>query len=183
MLPHRGVVGGELLAMPDERAEERVVVGEQLEANALGAFSIVMPVSPTDATPDASISSIVAPARRRRDRRRRCSVRVEAGEVGEAPVLVRLRRQRNRLVALEQLRPSHVRCPPSGRTAGAASARSLRGPGRRPYDRRRYRSVSPSNSTPSSSSLARAAATSGTRSAIAERVAWNSPPIAVGSIR
>ena len=68
-----------------------------------GAFSIVIPASPTEATPEASISSIVAPAATPCVAGRRVAVRVEAGEVGEAPVLVRLRRQRDRLVALEQL--------------------------------------------------------------------------------
>ena len=38
MLPHRGVVGRELLAVPDERAEQRVVVREQLEADAFGGM-------------------------------------------------------------------------------------------------------------------------------------------------
>ena len=68
-----------------------------------GAFSIVIPVSPTEAMPDASISSIVAPAAALRVAGCGVAVRIEAGEVGEAPVLVRLRRQRDRLVALEQL--------------------------------------------------------------------------------
>jgi len=47
-------VGGELLAVADERAEERMVVREELEADALGGV-----VDRDARLADASISSIV----------------------------------------------------------------------------------------------------------------------------
>ena len=114
MLPHGGVVSRELLAVPDERAEQRVVVGQQLEADSLRG------VLDRDARlADDGDAGGVDLEHRLRERdgtgaRRGVGVGVEAGEVGEAPVLLGLRRQRDRLVALEQL-SSHA-----GHTGGGA---------------------------------------------------------------
>ena len=106
VLPHRRVVGRELLAVPDERAEQRVVVRQQLEADALRG------VLDRDAglADDGDAGGLDLEHRLgERDRMQRSPAVYASGskpvEVGEAPVLLRLRRQRNRLIALEQLRP------------------------------------------------------------------------------
>src|SRR4029077_4724902 len=58
-------------------------------------------------------------------------VRIEALEVGEAPRLVRRRRQRQRTVALEQLRPTHgayLRCRISELPSGSSKKAMLHTP-------------------------------------------------------
>ena len=102
-------------------------------------------------------------------------------EIGEAPVLVGLRRQRERLVALQRLRPRHGR-PGAARSGGAASGRSRRGRRRTPCGRRRCRTSRRRTRCPSPRAPARGRATSSTCSA---RCAFfcgaNSSPNCVGS--
>ena len=108
VLPERGVVGRELLVPADERVEELVVVRQRLEADALGraldldpALADVGDAGDVESSMDGGAAISVGAVRRP-------GVGVEAREVGEAPVLVLRRRQRERPVALEQLGPRHV---------------------------------------------------------------------------
>src|SRR4029077_13549315 len=107
-----------------EGAEQRMVVRKKLKTNALRR--VVDRDSRLAYRRDAGGVDLQH-RRGNRDVRvsgRREAVGVEAREVGEAPVLVRLGRERDRLVALEQLGSSHGILLRQARSAGAASGRS-----------------------------------------------------------
>src|SRR5581483_11497687 len=176
VLPERGVVRGELLVGADELAEPRVVA-ERLEDDSLGG---AVDRDPALAHPrDAGRLDLEHRLRRIRRRGvavRREGVRVEAGEIREAPVLVGGRRERQLAVAVERVDASHsgayLRCSISAFPSGSAKKAMWQTP---------VSSVSPRNSTPFASSSARASATSGTRSASSFGVARSSTPNFAGS--
>src|SRR4051812_11510873 len=155
VLPLRRVVSGELLVRPDERAEKRVVL-QALEDDPVGR---ALDLDPTlahmgdrggvDVEHAARPLDTGCPVRRER-------IRVEAAQVGEAPVLVPGGREWECLVALEDVGPGHgayrrcsIRSLPSGSVKNAIW--------QTPVSR-----MSPRNSTPFSSSSARRLATSST---------------------
>src|SRR6266550_1311191 len=163
VLPERRVVGGELLVGADERAEQ-LVVAQRLEGDALRRALDLDSVFA-----DRGHGGHVEVEHRRRGARLGTrsrdmavgdkGVRVEALQVGEAPRLVRRRRERQRPIALEQLGPAHgayLRCRISEFPSGSSKKAMLQMP----------ESRSPTNSTPFASSSARAPATSATRRAI-----------------
>jgi hypothetical protein len=124
VLPAGRVVRRELLVRADEAAEP-LVIAQRLERNAVGR--------PDDL--DAAFAHMretgdVDLEHRRRRRRTpgavcREEVRVEALQIGEAPVLVRRGRKRQLPVALRELSPHDA---PWARSAGAGSAHCRRGP-------------------------------------------------------
>ena len=94
---------GELLVRADERVEELVILGKRLEADALGR-RVDLDTRLADVRDARSVE--LEHRRWRSDLGgavRGPRVRVEALEVGEAPVLVLRRRERERAVALANL--------------------------------------------------------------------------------
>src|SRR6266487_1909878 len=162
VLPERRVVGSELLVGADERAEQ-LVVAQRLEGDSVGRPLDLDPVL-VDRGESGHVEVEHAPRGLGRGLNPDMAVgdkhvRVEALQVGEAPRLVRRRRERQRPVALEQLGPAHgayLRCKISEFPSGSSKKAMLQTP----------ESRSPTNSTPFVSSSARAPATSATRSAI-----------------
>ena len=108
VLPERCVVRSELLVGADQRIEQRVLVGQRLETDSL--------CGPLDADPgladDGNSRRVdVEQSVWRGDLGRAVRnerIRIEAGEIGEPPVLVGLGGEGQRFVALEQLSP-HAR--------------------------------------------------------------------------
>ena len=149
VLPQRGVVRGELLVPADELVEPRVI-GERLERDALRRALDL----------ERRLGDVREPGHRdvqhrlRRTRPRDCpwgmaeSVRVEALEVGEAPRFVPRRRERQRVVALEQIRPTHTACTGCAARAGSRRGRRRTRSGKRRYRRSRPRTRRPSPRAP-----------------------------------
>ena len=104
VLPHGGVVRRELLRPPDERVQPVEVLGQRLEAHAFRRLRDVDAVCRDRCVPgDVEVEH-------RRDLAGRGAaerVGIEAGEIGEAPVLLGRVRDRQCVVRLECGRPAH----------------------------------------------------------------------------
>ena len=109
VLPERGVVRGELLVPADELVQPRMV-SERLERDALRrALDLDRRLGDVRQPRHRDVEHRLGgtgPESRTRGMSER--VRVKALEVGEPPRLVARRRQGQRLVALEQVRPRHL---------------------------------------------------------------------------
>ena len=115
VLPQRRVVGRELLVPADERVEPLVLLGQRREGDPLGRLLDVDPVGG-----DGRVAGDVE-VEHRLDLRGRSAlerVRVEAAQVGEAPVLLGRVRERQSLVCGERVATTHTACTCGGGGSG-----------------------------------------------------------------
>src|SRR5581483_961971 len=101
----------ELLLPADERVQPLVILGERREDDALRRLRDLDPVGG-----DGGVARDVEVKERLDLRRRRAgeSLRVETGEIGEAPMLLGRVRKRQRLVGGGGLRSTHTACTGGG---------------------------------------------------------------------